>query len=254
MKELAIGILTPFLGTALGAMGVFFLRRRLSGRAERPMNGFAAGVMTAAAVWSLLIPAIERSEGYGMPVWLPAVIGTCAGVLFLTLIDRFLPVTGEGRRSMLLLAVTIHNLPEGMAVGAAYAGALYGEQAVSASAAFALALGIAIQNLPEGAIVSMPEAERGKGRAFLRGVLSGAIEPAGAILTLLAAERIVRALPFFLSFAAGTMLYVVVEELLPEEAVPGVQASPGRTKKPGTGTAFFFLGFLMMMVLDVALG
>ena len=245
--DLIIGILTPFLGTALGALGVFFLRKRFSVRLERMLNGFAAGVMTAASVWSLLIPAIERSAGLGKLAFLPAVIGMLGGFFFLALTDRVLPVgeEGDGKRSLLTLAVTIHNLPEGMAVGAAYAGAL-AAGGFPVSAAFALSLGIAVQNLPEGAIVSMPLAGKGKGKAFLAGVLSGAVEPAGAVLTLLATGLITPALPLFLSFAAGTMLYVVTEELLPGEN--------GNAKKPGIGTVFFFLGFLTMMTLDVALG
>lgn len=250
--DLIVGILTPFLGTAIGALGVFFLQKRLSCAVERMLNGFAAGVMTAASVWSLLIPAIERSEGLGRLAFLPAFCGMLGGFVFLALIDRFLPVGEEEddrKKSLLPLAVTIHNLPEGMAVGAAYAGALAAAN-FPVSAAFALSLGIAVQNLPEGAIVSMPLAGNGKGRAFLTGVLSGAVEPVGAVLTLLAAGLITPALPVFLSFAAGTMLYVVTEELLPgEEPTAG-----GKRKKPGIGTAFFFLGFLAMMTLDVALG
>ena len=247
--DLMIGILTPFLGTSLGAFGVFFLRKRFSAGPERMLNGFAAGVMTAASVWSLLIPAIERSAGLGRLAFLPAVTGMLFGFGFLALTDRVLPVgeeDGENRKkSLLTLAVTIHNLPEGMAVGAAYAGVL-SAGGLPVSAAFALSLGIAVQNLPEGAIVSMPLAGKGKGRAFLTGVLSGAVEPVGAVLTLLAAGLITPALPLFLSFAAGTMLYVVTEELLPCENA--------KEKKPGIGTAFFFLGFLTMMTLDVALG
>ncbi|MCQ2426002.1 MAG: ZIP family metal transporter [Lachnospiraceae bacterium] len=247
--DLIVGILTPFLGTALGAFGVFFLRERFSFRAERMLNGFAAGVMTAASVWSLLIPAIERSAGLGRLAFLPALSGMAAGFFFLAMTDRLLPVGAEeegGRRkNLLLLAVTIHNLPEGMAVGAAYAGAL-AAGGYPVSAAFALSLGIAVQNLPEGAIVSMPLASQGRGRAFFIGVLSGAVEPVGAVLTLLAAGLITPALPLFLSFAAGTMLYVVTEELLPGDRPDA--------KKPGIGTVFFFLGFLTMMTLDVALG
>ena len=247
--DLIIGILTPFLGTALGAAGVFFLRNRCSSGAESVLNGFAAGVMTAASVWSLLIPAIERSAGLGKLAFLPALFGMLGGFVFLTLTDRFLPVgteeEGDRKKSLLLLAVTIHNLPEGMAVGAAYAGAL-AAGGFPVSAAFALSLGIAVQNLPEGAIVSMPLASRGRGRAFFTGVLSGAVEPVGAVLTLLAAGLITPALPLFLSFAAGTMLYVVTEELLPAERKDA--------KKPGIGTVFFFFGFLTMMTLDVALG
>ena len=226
---------------------------------QRSLAGFAAGVMVAASIWSLLIPAIEQSEDMGKLSFLPAFIGFWVGVLFLLLLDRLIPhlhvgseqVEGPksrlGRTTMMVLAVTLHNIPEGMAVGVMYAGFLAGNTQITAASALVLSLGIAIQNFPEGAIISMPlraEGER-KGRAFLGGVLSGVVEPIGAVLTLLAAQLVIPALPYLLSFAAGAMLYVVVEELIPE-------MSQGRHSNLGTG--FFAVGFSVMMVLDVALG
>ena len=247
------------LMTVLGASMVFFFRKRVTEGAQRIFLGFAAGVMVAASVWSLLIPAIEQSEGMGKLSFLPAFIGFWVGVLFLLLLDRLIPhlhVGSEqaegpksklGRTTMMVLAVTLHNIPEGMAVGVVYAGFLSGNTKITAASALALSLGIAIQNFPEGAIISMPlraEGER-KGRAFLGGVLSGVVEPIGAVLTLLAAQLVIPALPYLLSFAAGAMLYVVVEELIPE-------MSQGRHSN--LGTVFFAVGFSVMMVLDVALG
>ena len=257
--EAFYGILIPFLGTSLGAACVFFMKKSLSDAVQRSLTGFAAGVMVAASVWSLLIPAIEQSEGMGKLSFLPAFIGFWSGVLFLLLLDRLIPhlhVGSEqaegpksklGRTTMMVLAVTLHNIPEGMAVGVVYAGFLSGNTQITAASALALSLGIAIQNFPEGAIISMPlraEGER-KGRAFLGGVLSGVVEPIGAVLTLLAAQLVIPALPYLLSFAAGAMLYVVVEELIPE-------MSQGRHSN--LGTVFFAVGFSVMMVLDVALG
>ena len=259
MTETFWGILIPFLGTSLGAACVFFMRRALGNLVQRSLAGFAAGVMVAASIWSLLIPAIEQSEDMGKLSFLPAFIGFWVGVLFLLLLDRLIPhlhVGSEqaegpksklGRTTMMVLAVTLHNIPEGMAVGVVYAGFLSGNTQITAASALALSLGIAIQNLPEGAIISMPlraEGER-KGRAFLGGVLSGVVEPIGAVLTLLAAQLVIPALPYLLSFAAGAMLYVVVEELIPE-------MSQGRHSN--LGTVFFAVGFSVMMVLDVALG
>ena len=259
MTETFWGILIPFLGTSLGAACVFFMRRALGDLVQRSLAGFAAGVMVAASIWSLLIPSIEQSEGMGKLSFLPAFIGFWVGVLFLLLLDRLIPhlhVGSEqaegpksklGRTSMMVLAVTLHNIPEGMAVGVVYAGFLSGNTKITAASALALSLGIAIQNFPEGAIISMPlraEGER-KGRAFLGGVLSGVVEPIGAVLTLLAAQLVIPALPYLLSFAAGAMLYVVVEELIPE-------MSQGRHSN--LGTVFFAVGFSVMMTLDVALG
>ena len=257
--ETFIGIMIPFLGTALGSACVFFMKKSLGDLVQRSLAGFAAGVMVAASIWSLLIPAIEQSEGMGKLSFLPAFIGLWVGVLFLLLLDRLIPhlhVGSEqaegpksklGRTTMMMLAVTLHNIPEGMAVGVVYAGFLSGNTQITAASALALSLGIAIQNFPEGAIISMPlqaEGER-KGRAFLGGVLSGVVEPIGAVLTLLAAQFVIPALPYLLSFAAGAMLYVVVEELIPE-------MSQGRHSN--LGTVFFAVGFSVMMVLDVALG
>lgn len=246
------GVSVPFVGTALGAACVFFLKNGMNETLQRALRGFAAGVMVAASIWSLLIPAVERSEGLGPLSFLPAVVGFWAGILFLLLLDRLIPPLREdsttvGKSGMLVLAVTIHNLPEGMAVGAIYAGYLAGDSGVTALGAFSLALGIAIQNFPEGAIVSLPLRAEGvkKGRAFWYGVGSGAVEPLGAALTILAAQLVVPILPYLLSFAAGAMIYVVVEELIPE-MFEGEHSS--------TGTILFAVGFTLMMALDVALG
>ena len=253
------GVLIPFLGTSLGAGCVFCMKKSLGDTVQRALTGFAAGVMVAASVWSLLIPAIERSAGMGKLAFLPAVLGFWVGVLFLLALDHIIPHLHansgqpEGpksqlrRTTMMVLAVTLHNIPEGMAVGVVYAGYLAGDGQITAAGALALSLGIAIQNFPEGAIISMPLRAEGmkKSRAFAGGVLSGAVEPIGAVLTILAAGLIVPALPYLLSFAAGAMLYVVVEELIPE-------MSQGRHSN--IGTVFFALGFSVMMLLDVALG
>ena len=257
--ETFFGILIPFLGTTLGSACVFFMKKSLSDLVQRSLAGFAAGVMVAASIWSLLIPAIEQSEDMGKLSFLPAFIGFWVGVLFLLLLDRLIPhlhVGSEqaegpksklGRTAMMVLAVTLHNIPEGMAVGVMYAGFLSDNTQISAASALALSLGIAIQNFPEGAIISMLLRAEGesKGRAFLGGVLSGVVEPIGAVLTIFAAQFIIPALPYLLSFAAGAMLYVVVEELIPE-------MSQGRHSN--LGTVFFAVGFSVMMVLDVALG
>ena len=253
------GLLIPFLGTSLGAACVFFMRRSLSDVVQRSLTGFAAGVMVAASVWSLLIPAIDQAAAMGQWAFLPAFIGFWIGVLFLLLLDHAVPHIHQNsgqtegpasrlqRTTMMVLAVTLHNIPEGMAVGVVYAGYLSGSAQITAAGAMALSLGIAIQNFPEGAIISMPLRAEGlkKSRAFAGGVLSGAVEPVGALLTILAAERIVPAMPYFLSFAAGAMLYVVVEELIPEMS---------QGKHSNVGTVFFALGFSVMMMLDVALG
>ena len=228
--EIFYGIAIPFLGTALGAACVFFMKKALSDRVQRALTGFAAGVMVAASVWSLLIPAMEQSAGMGKWAFVPAAVGFWIGILFLLLLDHIIPhlhqnsTQAEGpksqleRTTMMVLAVTLHNIPEGMAVGVVYAGYRSGSAQITAAGALALSLGIAIQNFPEGAIISMPLRAEGmsKGRAFLGGVLSGIVEPIGAVLTILAAGLIVPALPYLLSFAAGAMLYVVVEELIPE--------------------------------------
>ena len=257
--EAVYGILIPFLGTSLGAAGVFFMKKTLSDRVQRALTGFAAGVMVAASMWSLLIPAIEQSAQLEKLACLPAVAGFWLGVLFLLLLDHVIPHlharSGQaegpksklGRTTMMVLAVTLHNIPEGMAVGVVYAGYLSGSAQITAAGALVLSLGIAIQNFPEGAIISMPLRAEGmhKGRAFLGGVLSGIVEPIGAALTILAARLVIPALPYLLSFAAGAMLYVVVEELVPE-------MSQGRHSN--LGTVFFAVGFSVMMALDVALG
>ena len=257
--ETFLGIMIPFLGTALGSACVFFMKKSLGDLVQRSLAGFAAGVMVAASIWSLLIPAIEQSEGMGKLSFLPAFIGFWVGVLFLLLLDHLIPhlhvgsnqaegpKSRLGRTTMMVLAVTLHNIPEGMAVGVVYAGFLSGNTQITAASALALSLGIAIQNFPEGAIISMPLRAEGvrKVRAFLGGVLSGVVEPIGAVLTLLAAQFVIPALPYLLSFAAGAMLYVVVEELIPE-------MSQGRHSN--LGTVFFAGGFSVMMALDVALG
>ena len=257
--EIFYGIAIPFLGTALGAACVFFMKKALSDRVQRALTGFAAGVMVAASVWSLLIPSIEQSADMGKFSFIPAAVGFWIGVLFLLLLDHMIPHLhqnsdkAEGpksrlqRTTMLVLAVTLHNIPEGMAVGVVYAGYLTGNTKITVMGAMALSIGIAIQNFPEGAIISMPLRSEGmgKGRAFAGGVLSGIVEPIGAVLTILAAGLIVPALPYLLSFAAGAMFYVVVEELIPE-------MSAG--EHSNIGSIFFAVGFSLMMVLDVALG
>ena len=257
--ETFLGILIPFLGTTLGAGCVFFMKKSLGDLVRRSLAGFAAGVMVAASIWSLLIPAIEQSENMGKLSFLPAFTGFWVGVLFLLVLDHLIPhlhvgsdqtegpKTKLGRTTMMVLAVTLHNIPEGMAVGVMYAGFVAGSPQITAASALALSIGIAIQNFPEGAIISMPLKAEGenRGRAFLGGVLSGVVEPIGAVLTILAASLVIPALPYLLSFAAGAMLYVVVEELIPEMS---------QGKHSNLGTIFFALGFSVMMVLDVALG
>ena len=259
MTDAFYGILIPFLGTSLGAASVFFLKKSLGDYIQRALTGFAAGVMVAASIWSLLIPAMDQSEALGMLAFFPAVVGFWMGILFLLLLDHIIPhlhrnsQQAEGphsqlqRTTMMVLAVTLHNIPEGMAVGVVYAGYLSGTAQITAAGALALSLGIAIQNFPEGAIISMPLRAEGmsKGRAFWGGVLSGVVEPIGAVLTILAASVIVPALPYLLSFAAGAMLYVVVEELIPEMS---------QGEHSDIGTVLFAVGFSLMMVLDVALG
>lgn len=253
------GILIPFLGTTLGAACVFFLRRALGDRLQRALTGFAAGVMVAASVWSLLIPAIDQSAALGRLSFLPAAVGFWIGVAFLLLLDRVIPHLhrnagqAEGprtqlqRTTMMILAVTLHNIPEGMAVGLSFALAAQGGQAAGYTAAMALALGIGIQNFPEGAAISLPLRQEGKsvGRAFWMGSLSGVVEPIFGVLTVLIAGSIQPLMPWLLSFAAGAMIYVVVEELIPE-------AHLGEHSHVGTLGVIF--GFVVMMILDVALG
>ena len=253
------GILIPFLGTSLGAACVFFMKHDMSERLSRILTGFAAGVMVAASIWSLLIPAMDQSEEMGKFAFVPAVAGFWGGILFLLLLDHIIPhlhrysVSAEGpksrlqRTTMMVLAVTLHNIPEGMAVGVVYAGYLAGNAKITVAAAMALSIGIAIQNFPEGAIISMPLRAEGMkvSKAFAGGVLSGIVEPVGAMLTILAAGYIVPALPYLLSFAAGAMIYVIVEELIPEMS---------QGEHSDIGTIFFAVGFTVMMSLDVALG
>ena len=253
------GLMIPFIGTSLGSACVFFMKKNLSIAVQRALTGFAAGVMVAASVWSLLIPAIDQSANMGKFSFIPAAVGFWIGILFLFLLDHIIPhlhrfskdpegpKTKLQRTTMLVLAVTLHNIPEGMAVGVVYAGFLAGGANITAASALALSLGIAIQNFPEGAIISMPLRSEGmkKGKSFWMGVLSGVVEPIGALLTILAANLIVPALPYFLAFAAGAMIYVVVEELIPEMS---------QGKHSNLGTIFFAVGFTVMMILDVALG
>ena len=253
-----LGILLPFLGTSLGAAMVFVLRDRISDGMQRALTGFAAGVMVAASFWSLLQPALDGAENMGRLSFLPAAIGFLLGIGFLLLLDVITPhmhmdEQTEGpksslkRTTKLILAVTLHNIPEGMAVGVVYAGWIAGDAGVSNAAAFALALGIALQNFPEGAIVSMPLRAAGmpKMKTFWYGVLSGVVEPIAALITLAAASAVVSILPYLLAFAAGAMFYVVVEELIPEMS---------KGEHSNLGTVAFSLGFVLMMVLDVALG
>ncbi len=259
MKETAYGILLPWLGTTLGAACVFFMRGKMHRAVQRALTGFAAGVMVAASVWSLLIPAMEQAKHMGNWAFVPAAVGFWLGILFLLLLDRIIPhlhmnsKKAEGpkapisRSAMLVLAVTLHNLPEGMAVGVVFAGWQMGNAELSLAGALTLSLGIAIQNFPEGAIISMPLRAEGSGkfRSFSFGALSGAVEPLGALLTIAAARFIIPILPYCLSLAAGAMIYVVVEELIPE-------MSEG--EHSNIGTILFALGFTLMMALDVALG
>jgi ZIP family zinc transporter len=257
--EVIQGILIPFLGTALGAACVLFMKNTLNILLQRVLTGFAAGVMVAASIWSLLVPAMEQAADMGQWAFVPAVAGFWLGILFLLVLDRTIPHLHQGssepegprvalkRTTMLVLAVTLHNIPEGMAVGVVFAGCLSGDSAVTMTGALALSIGIAIQNFPEGAIISMPLKAEGmkKQKAFLYGMLSGIVEPAAALLTVLASGFIVPALPYLLSFAAGAMIYVVVEELIPE-------MSAGQHSN--MGTVFFAFGFTVMLALDVALG
>ena len=252
-------ILLPFLGTTLGSAFVFFLRGSMNRNLQRALSGFAAGVMVAASVWSLIIPAIDQSEHLGKFAFLPAFAGVWLGFLFLMALDYVIPhlhvgsscpegsPCNLGKSTMMVLAVALHNLPEGMAVGVVAAGWLTGSETISFASALALSLGIALQNLPEGAIISMPLKSGGmnRNRAFGYGVASGIVEPIGAVLTILLANLVVPVLPYLLTFAAGAMLYVVVEELIPE-------MSEGAHSH--IGVLCFALGFTLMMVLDVALG
>lgn len=257
--SLLAGVMIPFVGTTLGSAMVFFMRNQINKQLEKLLLGFAAGVMVAASVWSLLMPSIEMASEQGKVAWIPAAVGFILGMAFLLLLDSIIPhlhldtEKPEGLKSkakkttMMVFAVTLHNIPEGMAVGVTFAGALLGNTQITMAGAFTLALGIAIQNFPEGAIISMPLKSAGtsRKRAFVYGTLSGLVEPVGAVLTICLAQLIVPLLPYFLSFAAGAMIYVVVEELIPES-----QAG----EHTNIGTIGVAIGFVIMMVLDVALG
>lgn len=253
-----LGILIPFAGTTLGAACVFFLKNEIKPLVQKMLLGFASGVMIAASVWSLLIPSMDMSEHMGKLAFIPAAVGFGLGILFLLAMDRLIPhlhlgcSEPEGKKcslkknTMLVLAVTLHNIPEGMAVGVVFAGMLAQNSDISMMGAFALSIGIAIQNFPEGAIISLPLKEAaGKGKAFIYGTLSGVVEPIGALLMLVLAEFLGPVLPYFLSFAAGAMIYVVVEELIPESA---------EGEHSNVATIGFAVGFVVMMILDVALG
>ena len=257
--NLIIGLLIPFLGTTLGAMMVFLMKNKMNIKVEKLLLGFASGVMIAASIWSLLIPAIDMAKEQEKIAWIPATVGFILGIVFLLILDSVIPHLHlnnnkpEGIKSklkkttMMIFAVTLHNIPEGMAVGVTFAGALIGNTGITMAGAFALAIGIAIQNFPEGAIISMPLKSEGmsKPKAFLYGTLSGIVEPIGAISTILLTNIIIPTLPYLLSFAAGAMIYVVVEELIPES-----QAG----EHSNIGTIGVAIGFVIMMILDVALG
>lgn len=259
MLYVILGIMIPFVGTTLGAACVFFMKGEMKPLLQKSLLGFASGVMVAAGIWSLLIPAIDLSQPLGKLAFIPAAVGFMAGVFFLLFMDKITPhlhlesTKPEGPRSslkkttMLVLAVTLHNIPEGMAVGVAFAGLLAAGSPITMASAFTLAVGIAIQNFPEGAIISMPLRSEGVGKtkAFLYGTLSGVVEPAAALITILLTSVTRPLLPYLLSFAAGAMLYVVVEELIPEASVG---------EHSDIGTIGFAIGFVIMMVLDVALG
>lgn len=257
--DIFYGILIPLLGTMSGSACVFFMREQMNEMLQRALAGFAGGVMVAASIWSLIIPALEFSEPMGKLSFVPAAVGFWLGILFLLALDELIPHLHPGsdqsegiqthlkKNTLLILAVTLHNIPEGMAVGVVYAGLLAKSPGMTLAAAIALSLGIAIQNFPEGAIISMPLTANGmsKPKAFLYGTLSGVVEPIGSILTILLSGLILPALPYALSFAAGAMIYVVVEELIPEMS---------QGKHSNVGTVSFALGFTAMMILDVALG
>ena len=259
MKDIFIGLLIPFAGTTFGAAMVFLLRDKMSSWLQKALLGFASGVMIAASVWSLIMPAVEMAEEQGVISWIPAAVGFLLGMFFLLLLDSVIPhqhldtnepegiKSGLKKTTMFVFAVTLHNIPEGMAVGGTFAGALTQNAGITMAGAFALAIGIAIQNFPEGAIISMPLKSEGmsKSKAFLYGTLSGIVEPIGAIITILLTSAVVPILPYLLAFAAGAMIYVVVEELIPES-----QAG----EHSNIGTIGVAIGFVVMMILDVALG
>ena len=257
--DLMVGLAIPFLGTTFGAATVFLMKNKMSLKVEKLLLGFASGVMIAASVWSLLIPSIDMAKEQGKIAWMPATIGFLFGIVFLLVLDSVIPhlhlnnEKPEGikaklkKTTMMVFAVTLHNIPEGMAVGVTFAGAIIGNAGITMAGAFALALGIAIQNFPEGAIISMPLKSEGmsKSKAFLYGTLSGIVEPIGAIITILLTNAVIPILPYLLSFAAGAMIYVVVEELIPESQTG---------EHSNIGTIGVAIGFIIMMILDVALG
>ena len=259
MGNIAIGLLIPFLGTTLGSAMVFLMRDKINPKVQKLLLGFASGVMISASIWSLLTPSMEMAEEQGQIAWIPAAIGFLLGIVFLLILDSIIPhlhldtKKPEGIKSkfknatMLVLAVTLHNIPEGMAVGVVYAGVLAQNTTITLAGALALSVGIAIQNFPEGAIISMPLKSEGmsKTKAFVYGALSGIVEPIGSIITILLTSTVLPILPYILSFAAGAMIYVVVEELIP-------QSQEG--EHTDIGTIGLAIGFMLMMVLDVALG
>lgn len=257
--NILLGLLIPFVGTTLGAAMVFLMKNKLNKKVEKVLLGFASGVMVAASVWSLLIPSIDMAKEQNIIAWLPATFGFILGIVFLLILDNIIPhlhikskepeglKSKLGKSAMMVLAVTLHNIPEGMAVGVALAGAISGNSTITMMGAIALSIGIAIQNFPEGAIISMPLKEEGntKSKSFIYGTLSGIVEPIFGGLTILLTSLVVPILPYLLSFAAGAMIYVVVEELIPESQVG---------KHSNLGTIGFACGFILMMILDVALG
>lgn len=261
-KDLVIGLLIPFIGTSLGSAMVYLMKNELSGKIQKSLSGFAAGVMVAASIWSLLIPAMDMvDQKLGKMAWIPAVVGFAVGIIFLLFLDNVVPHqhvdsdVAEGpkndslrKTTMMVLAVVIHNIPEGMAVGVTFAGVLSGNTDLTMAGAMVLSLGIAIQNFPEGAIISMPLKSQGigKNKSFIMGVLSGAVEPVAAVLTILLSQIMIPILPYLLSFAAGAMFYVVVEELIPEATGEGEDHS-------NLGVIWFSVGFSVMMILDVML-
>lgn len=259
MGSIIVGVFVPFIGTTLGAACVFFMKGTIKATIQKIFLGFAAGVMIAASVWSLIIPAMEMSKNMGKISFLPATVGIILGMALLILMDEFVPKCyleengssqcggGKFRKSNLFFAVVLHNIPEGMAVGVAYAGLLFGKSYITLAGVIALSFGIAVQNFPEGAIISMPMCAKGmkKGKAFFYGVLSGVVEPIAAIITILLAKVVTPLLPYFLTFAAGAMIYVVMEELMPEAV---------ESEVPKIGTIGFGVGFLIMMILDCCFG
>ena len=259
MEKVLIGLLIPFLGTTLGSGMVFLMKDKINPKVQKILLGFASGVMIAASIWSLITPSIEMAEEQGKVSWIPASIGFLLGVVFLLILDSLIPhlhldsKKPEGIKAklknttMMILAVTLHNIPEGMAVGVVFAGILAQNTTMTLAGAFSLSIGIAIQNFPEGAIISMPLKNEGisKSKAFLYGTLSGIVEPIGAVITILLISIVTPVLPYLLSFAAGAMIYVVVEELIPES-----QAG----EHSNIGTIGVAIGFVIMMILDIALG